>query len=62
MFDFRGFDSSIILMLRGGILRPMGDFPEMLSGEILVGILLVGRLDVNVFLTAHCMMIMFMCF
>ena len=29
--DFRGFDSSIILILRGGILMSIGDFPE--SGE-----------------------------
>ena len=26
--DFRGFDSRIILILRGGILMSMGDFPE----------------------------------
>ena len=25
---FRGFDSSIILILRGGIPRPIGNFPE----------------------------------
>ena len=25
---FRGFDSSIILIYRGGIPRPIGDFPE----------------------------------
>ena len=35
--DFRGFDSSTILLLRGGILRPMGDFPESLSQAMLVG-------------------------
>ena len=29
--DFRGFDSSIILIDRGGMPRPMGDFPESLS-------------------------------
>ena len=29
--DFRGFDSSIILIQRGGILRPIGDLPESLS-------------------------------
>ena len=29
--DFRGFDSSIVLILRGGIPRPMGNFPECLS-------------------------------
>ena len=42
--DFRGFDSSIILILRGGILRPIGDFPESLSQAMLVGVMLVGRL------------------
>ena len=36
--DFRGFDSSIILDLRGGILRPIGDVPESLSQAMLVGI------------------------
>ena len=35
--DFRGFDSSIILILRGGIPRPIGDFPESLSQAMLVG-------------------------
>ena len=38
-----GFDSSIILILRGGIPRPIGDFPESLSQAILVGIMLVGK-------------------
>ena len=41
--DFRGFDSSIILILRGGIPRPIGDFPESLSRAMLVGVMLVGR-------------------
>ena len=44
--DFRGFDSSTILILRGGIPRPIGNFPESLSQAILVGIMLVGRLGV----------------
>ena len=35
--DFRGSDSSIILILRGGILMSIGDFPESLSRAILVG-------------------------
>ena len=35
--DFGGFDSSIILTLRGGIPRPIGDFPESLSQAMLVG-------------------------
>ena len=41
--DFRGFDPSIILILRGGILMPIGDFPESLSQAIVVGIMLVYR-------------------
>ena len=40
--DFRGFDSSIILILRGGIPRPIGDFPENSSQAMLVGTMLVG--------------------
>ena len=34
--DFGGFDSSIILFLRGGIPRPIGDFPDNLSQAMLV--------------------------
>ena len=45
--EFRGFDSSIILFLRGGIPRRIGNFLEVLSQEILVGIILVGRLGVR---------------
>ena len=44
--DFRGFDSSIIFKLRGGIPRPIGNLPESLSQAILVGITLVGKLAV----------------
>ena len=44
--DFRGFDASIILILRGGIPRPVGDFAESLSQAILAGMMLVGRLGV----------------
>ena len=44
---FRGFDSSIMLILRGGIPRPMGDFPESLSQAMLVEVMLVGRLGVQ---------------
>ena len=47
ILDFRGSDSSIISMLRGEIPRPIGDFPEILSQRILVGIILVGRLGVD---------------
>ena len=45
--DFRGFDSSIIFILRGGIPRPIGTLPESLSQAILVGIMLVGRWGVT---------------
>ena len=47
ILDFRGFDSSTILILRGGIPVSIGDFPESLSQTILVGIILVGRLGVR---------------
>ena len=33
IMDLRGFDSNIILILRVGILRSIGDFPESLSGK-----------------------------
>ena len=46
IMDFRGFDSSIILILRGGVLMSIGDFSGSLSQAILVGIMLVGRLSV----------------
>ena len=42
--DFRGFDSSIVLIQRGGILMSIGNLPESLSQAMLVGIMLVGRL------------------
>ena len=45
--DFGGLDSSIILSFRGGILMSIGNFLETLSQAILVGIMLVGRLGVN---------------
>ena len=44
---FRGFDSSIILIIRGSILVPIGDFPESLSRAVLVGIMLLGRFGVS---------------
>ena len=47
IMEFRGFDSSIIFILRGGIPRPVGNLPESLSQAILVGIILVGRLGVE---------------
>ena len=46
ILDFRGFDSSRILSLRGGILTSIGNFLESLSRGILVVIVLVGRLGV----------------
>ena len=36
ILDFRGFDSNIILILRGGILMSVGDFLEIVSQAILV--------------------------
>ena len=45
ILDFGGFDSSIILILRRGILMSKGNFPESLSQAILVAIML-GRLGV----------------
>ena len=43
--DFKGFDSSIILNSRGGIPRPIRDSPESFSRAMLVGTMLVERLD-----------------
>ena len=45
--DLKGLDSSIILILRGGILMSVGHFPESLSQAILVGIILVGKSGVH---------------
>ena len=45
--DFGGFYFSRILIVRGGIPRPIGNFPESLSQAILVGIILVGRRGMN---------------
>ena len=45
--DFRGFDSSIMLISRGGILMSIGDLPESSGQAMLVGIMLVGRLGVQ---------------
>ena len=42
----KGFDSSIILDLRGGILMSKGNSLEVLSQAVLAGIILVGRLGV----------------
>ena len=46
ILDYRGFDSSRILILRGGIPGPIGNSPESLSQAILAGVILVGRLGV----------------
>ena len=51
--DFRGFDSSIILSLRGGIPNLIGDFPDCLSQAMLVGIMLVARLGVHMRNACH---------
>ena len=48
ILDFRGFESSRILILRGGILMSIGNSPESLSQRILVGRFLVRRLGVEV--------------
>ena len=42
IMDFRGFDSKVILIVRGGILMSIGNFPEMLSQQILAEVILVG--------------------
>ena len=47
ILDSRGFDSSRVSILRGGIIMSIGNFPECLSQAILVGIILVGRLGVS---------------
>ena len=47
ILDCRGLDSSRILSSRGGSLMSIGNFPEVLSQQILAGIILVGRLGVD---------------
>ena len=44
ILDFRGFDSSRSLIVRGGISRPTGNLAESLRRATLVGIILVVRL------------------
>ena len=39
ILDFRGFYSSIILTLRGGVLMSIGNLPEVLSQRILAGMI-----------------------
>ena len=48
ILDFRGFDSSVISNLRGGISRLIGNFPESLSHAILVGIILGPSLRLEI--------------
>ena len=43
ILDFRGYDSSRILIQRSGILMSVGNFPESLSQQTLVGRILAGR-------------------
>ena len=50
ILDFGGFDSSIILILRGGMLMSIRNFAESLSQGILVGIILVGIILVGIIL------------
>ena len=54
ILDFRGFDSSRILILRGGIPMSIGNFLESLSQAILAGRFLVGRLGVGQRATLGC--------
>ena len=42
ILDFRGFETSRILIVRGGFLMSIGNSLEMLSQRILVGVILVG--------------------
>ena len=44
ILDFSGFDASENLVLRGGILMSIGNFPDVLSQRILAGTILVRRL------------------
>ena len=43
ILDLRGLDSSIISILRGGIITSIGNFLDMLNQAILVAIILAGR-------------------
>ena len=45
--DFRGFDSSIVLIQRGGILMSTGNCSKSLTQAMVVGVMLVGRLGVS---------------
>ena len=54
IMDIRGLDSNISLIIRGGIVMSIGDFPESLSQAILVGIMLVRRLAVTLISVPTC--------
>ena len=43
IMDFGGFDSRLMLSLKGGILMSIGKLPESLSQAMLVGVILVYR-------------------
>ena len=47
ILDIGGFDSKVILQLRGDIFMSIGDSPENMSQRILAGRILVGRLGVH---------------
>ena len=49
IMDFRGSDSSTILIVKGWYSQAHREFPEILSQAILVGIMLVGRVGVCLF-------------
>ena len=53
--DFRGFDSSVILILRGGILRPIGDSRSFgrVSAETTLGDLSVCALRSSLFVVVR---------
>ena len=52
ILDFRGFDSSRILSLRGGILMSMGSSPVIQSQQLLVRGFLVRGLTVVIVISA----------
>ena len=52
IMDVRGFDSSIILILRGEIPRPIGDFPESLS-QATLGVMLVRKSGVHTYMCSR---------
>ena len=47
ILDFRGFDSIVIIISRGEIIMCIGNSPEILSQQILVGTISVGRLGIH---------------